>query len=251
MVPVPLEGQDDIDHVLQHLGSGNGAFLGDVTDEDHWQLKGLGGENQLGRRLSNLRHGSGCALHPRRMQGLDGVHEQEVRLVLFDGLHDAFGGGLGQDEKVRAQNAEPVGPQAHLLGALLPGNVEHLSLGLHGRLKAEGGLADAGLTAQQNERTGHETTAEDAVEFSFTRADPGAGLLGVVAEGAGLRHAGGHRRPLHARVGALLEFCNGIPGLAAGALPHPLAGHMAAVAADKSRARLGHRSISAGSSPIP
>ena len=42
MPALALEGQDAIDHVLQNLGAGDDAFLGDMADQHQNEALGLG-----------------------------------------------------------------------------------------------------------------------------------------------------------------------------------------------------------------
>ena len=238
VVPVALECEDDVHHVLEDLGPGNRTLLGDVADQYDRQLERLGSEDQLSRGFSDLCHGAGCALHTGRVQGLDRVDEEQVGAVLLDGFHDAFRGGLGQDEQFSSEGAEAVGTQPHLFRTFLAGDVQHLSGGLHGRLQTQRGLSDARFPTEQDEGARNEPAAQYAVEFPFTRTHADTGLLRVVAQGAGFSNARGNSRPLQSRIGGLLEFGNRIPRFATRTATDPLARHMSAIAADEMGTRL-------------
>ena len=64
--------------------------------------------------------------------------------------------------------AGAVGPQPHLGGGLLPGDVERAQPrpgGLGGDLEQQGGLADPGLAGEEHGSAGDQAAAEDAVEL--------------------------------------------------------------------------------------
>ena len=76
MAAFAFKVQHGIHHVLHHLGPGNRAFLGDVSDEDQRCTPTLGKANQLLRRAAHLRHGAGCGLQSVQIHGLDRVNDQ-------------------------------------------------------------------------------------------------------------------------------------------------------------------------------
>ena len=72
----------------------------------------------------------------------------------------------------RCGEAEPLGPQPHLRGRLLAGEVDGAAAGVGERgrhLEQQRRLADAGLAADQQRRAGHDAAAGDAVEFRQCR----------------------------------------------------------------------------------
>jgi hypothetical protein len=86
-------------------------------------------------------------------------------------------------------------------------------------------LADAGLAAEQDERTGHDAAAEDAIELADAGRQPRR--IGELNLGVQLRDAAGaklgvaiDRRRRFRRRGAL--FDQRVPGAALSALPQPL-----------------------------
>ncbi len=131
------------------------------------------------------------------------------------------------------QGADPLGAQPHLPGGLLTGDHEGRPVGGRdpvGDLEQQGGLADAGLPGHQQDRTGHQAAAEDAVEL----LDPGgdgsrAGELHFGDRpGGGRDRPGGHRAQGSSDGSGLLQ---GAPGLALGAPAHPLRRGVAALGA--------------------
>jgi len=84
--------------------------------------------------------------------------------------------GLGHDEEILGERAEPVGAQPDLRGRLL-GTHEQATgaVGGHGpeRLQHACALAHAGLTADERDRTRDQPAAEHAVELGDARGSPG------------------------------------------------------------------------------
>ena len=73
------------------------------------------------------------------------------------------------------QRADPLGPQPHLRGGLLTG--DHQRRPVHRghpvrHLEQQRRLAHAGLPTDEDERRGHESAAEDAVELVHPGRDP-------------------------------------------------------------------------------
>ena len=156
MVPVPFEGEDHVDHVLEDLGAGDGA-LGDVADEHNWKLEWLGGEDEFR-----------CGLRtqpPNRARLTRGVCRVWMESTKSRSgscsltADDALRGGLWQHEQFGAEGAKAVGPKAHLFRAFLSGHVEHLPAAFMAvcRLRV---TSDAGLTTEKDEGTRHEPTAQ-------------------------------------------------------------------------------------------
>ena len=99
--------------------------------------------------------------------GLHRVDDEQVGLDRVDVAEDRGQVGLGGEEEVVAQGADAVGPQPHLGGGLLAGDVERRGrLGEpRGHVEQQGRLADAGLAGQQHHRAGHQAAAEHPVEL--------------------------------------------------------------------------------------
>ncbi len=81
--------------------------------------------------------------------------------------------GLGREPDGRIREAEPFGPHPHLCRGLLAGNIEAGFQALAGEtcggLQEQGGLADAGIAADEDRRGRDQPAAEDAVEFVKSR----------------------------------------------------------------------------------
>ena len=152
VVPLALEKEDDIDHVLEGLGPGQRAVLGDVADQEGGDLAALGETEDLVGRLPDLADRARARGHLGRENGLDGVHDEDLGREPLGLGQDAFEVGLGQKIEPPVPDAQPVAPELDLLQGFLAGNVEDRGLpGGHipGNLEEEGRLADAGLAADR------------------------------------------------------------------------------------------------------
>ncbi len=90
-----------------HPGAGDGAFLGDMADEEKGGDPGeLGLLHQPKGRLSYLVQGAGGRGDSGGVHGLDGIQGQEGGPDLFHYLEDVFQAGLGGHQQV-AKGREP------------------------------------------------------------------------------------------------------------------------------------------------
>ena len=136
-----------------------------------------------------------------------------------------------------AHGIESFGPQPHLLGALLGGDVQRLTRPSRQQLQQQRALADARLAAEQRDRAGHHATAEHTIEL----AEPGGDRLADQRIDVGdrcRRGAGGRCDDRH--VGESDLFDEGVPLPARRALTRPLGVRRAAVGADVFDPGLGH-----------
>ena len=153
-VAVALEVQHDVDEVLEQPRPGDRAVLGDVADEHGRDAALLGHPDQRGRDLADL---ADVARRPVDLGAGDGLHrvdDQQVGLDRVDVAEDRGQVGLGGQEQVVAQCADAVGPQPHLGGGLLAGDVERASpLGEpRGHVEQQGRLAHARLAGHAARR---------------------------------------------------------------------------------------------------
>ena len=82
MVPVSFKGQHNINNVLQHSGARQLAVLGDMPHRHDGGTGGLGKMNQLGAAVANLAWGPRHGIHASVVHQLNGVQDQDIRLVL-------------------------------------------------------------------------------------------------------------------------------------------------------------------------
>ena len=170
-MPVTLELEDHVHQVLDGAWAGDRPVLGHVTDEQHRDARGLGEGGERGGDRPGLRHTAGDTLHTRGVQGLQGIDDDELRAGHLDLPQRGLQVVLCGEPEVRGQCVGASGALADLPDRLLGGDVEDAAV-LPGPpvrdLQQERGLADAGLTGEQDRTAGHHTTAEDAVELADT-----------------------------------------------------------------------------------
>ena len=166
---VAFEIEHGVDHVLEHAGPGDGAFLGDVPDQHEREAARLGEPDQLEAGGADLADAAGRALDGVEPHGLDGVDDDEAEIFLRlerggDIAHVDGGGKLHR----RVGEAEPAGAEADLVDGFFAGHVAH-ALAMAGErgggLQHEGGFTDAGIPADEHDGGRHEAAAEDAIEF--------------------------------------------------------------------------------------
>ena len=191
VVLVALEVEDHVDQVLEGLGAGDGAVLGDLADQEGGDGALLGQPHQLGGDLADLADPAGGAGQLGVGHGLDRVDHHHGRPDLLDQGADGPQVGLGGQQQPRVQGPQPLGPEADLLARLLGADVQHRAVGGEAgqHPQQQGRLADAGLAGQQHHRPGDQAAAEDAVELLDAGGPVGAGLGGDLGDG----DRGGHR----------------------------------------------------------
>ena len=170
-----LEQEHAVDQVLEHARAGDRALLGDVADEDDGAPDPLRHLHHLVGRLADLGDRAGRACEVGRVKRLDRVDHARVGALRFERGQDALQRGLGDRRHRERALPEPLGAEAHLRGRLLAGDVERLparGLEVPERHPGEGRLADPGRAAEQDQRPGHEATAEHPVELSDPRQQP-------------------------------------------------------------------------------
>ncbi len=71
MAALALEIQHGIDHVFEHTGTGEGAFLGHMTDQNNGDIALLGDPDHFLRRGPDLSDAAGGAVDGIDKHGLD------------------------------------------------------------------------------------------------------------------------------------------------------------------------------------
>ena len=171
-----FEVEHGVDHVLEHARPGDDTFLGHVADEYQDKAAPLGHPDQLLRGCANLTDRAGRAVQGVEVHRLDRIDDNQGRGVLAVERGDdvAHIARCSQQQGARG-DAETLRAQANLIDGLLAGDVGG-NRGLPGRLLAGRGdrccrleqqsrLADPGIAADQDRRTGYEPAAADAVEL--------------------------------------------------------------------------------------
>src|SRR5262245_61907804 len=125
MVPFAFEIEDRVDDVLEHLGPGETAVLGHVSDDEHRHVLTFCREQDLRRCFAHLANTTWRRLHLQREDGLDRIDDEERGPQAYELLEDAFETGLGEKVQRRAANPEPLASQLDLMLRLLARAVEH------------------------------------------------------------------------------------------------------------------------------
>ena len=185
-MPLALEVDHGIDHVLQDAWPGELAFLGDMAHEKYGAASGFGMHHQRQGGFAQLRHRAGRGVHVGLVHRLDGVDDQHLGPGFGAALEDLVEVGLRSHEQVGAGAFEPCGSQLELAEGFFTRDVE----GLHaargeqrGGLQKQGGLADTRITTDEDQRTFDHAAAEHPVELGDARAHPVFILRGHVLEG--------------------------------------------------------------------
>jgi len=161
--------------VLQDARTGNGAFFGNMPDQENRDTAGFGQLAQPGGAFAHLGNGSGGGFHFRQGHRLNGINHHQRGLDCLDvrkyhpkvcfrhqeqiPRQGCLAGGIVRGQTHRAH--------LHLAFRFLTGDVEHdvLFRQLHRHLQGERGLSDARVAAYQHDRTGHNPPAQHPGEF--------------------------------------------------------------------------------------
>ena len=214
---LPFKMQHTVHHVLQHLGACQGAFFVDVAHHKNGDAQALGQVHQGHGALLNLGHTAWRGVGLPVVHRLNGVHDQNIRLLLLHRRHHIVQVGLRVEIQPLPGDTQPLGPQLNLPLRLLAGHIEHRGKLAQAvaDLQHQSGLADARGTAHQHQRALHGSPAQHAVQFAHSRGEAQfVGGLHVV-HGTGLSQGRGGQAPpcfflALRRRGGLLH--NGVPG---------------------------------------
>ena len=239
--------------MLEHFGTGEHAFFGDVADNHDGGAGGFGGADEDVAGVGDLAGGAGGGGDFVEGEGLDGVDDDELVFAVEDGLGDVVSRGGGGEIEVGDEGAfdvdfgleEAHGAKFDLGGGFFAGDVED-GAGLgdgFGDLEEEGGFADAGLASEEGDGAAEDAAAEDKVELGEAGSQAGFFFVGFdVGEGGGFDDAAGARGFFEEGFGLDLGFLleHGVPFAAVGALPGPFGRAEAAFLADESRVGFCH-----------
>ena len=78
VVALAFEVEHGVDDVLERLGTGEAAVLGDVADEERRDVVALRGEQELRRRFADLADAAGRGLELQREHRLDRVDDRSA-----------------------------------------------------------------------------------------------------------------------------------------------------------------------------
>ena len=175
VMPVALERQHRVDHVLEDARPGETAVLGDVTDDHDGDAAALGLDHQPVGARPHLYDAAGWGPQHRVGDGLDAVDHDEGGSDLVDGGDDVGHRGRRQQPQVGAYRTEPLGTQAYLLRALFGAHVQRGRRPPCQQLEEQGALADSRFAAEQRDRTSDDAAAEHPVELADARRLRAAG----------------------------------------------------------------------------
>ena len=232
--------------MFQQLRTGQRAVLGDVADEEHGAGGALGKVLKLGRALLQLRNRTRRRLQQVALHRLDGIDNENVRIQGFYMLENLLGAGFREDIAVWCGVAgEAGGTHFELRFALLAGDVEHfLATQFQRHLEQQGGFADAGLAAQQDDAAAHDAASQHTVKLCVSgRCARESREFDVVDDlGAALRQ-NGRKTAFLGRCGLLEDnlLLEGVPLVAFGTPAQPFRRLRSAVLAVVHRFALRHR----------
>ena len=164
---VAFEVQHGIDHVLEHTGTGQRALLGHVADENRGHTLLFGEPDQLRSAFAKLCDGARCGFQALAEQRLDGIDDQNLRRLRRQRTDDALHAGLRQQLHRRLPDTQTVCAKADLVERFLPRDVAAAAIAAEVGDGAEQqrGLADPGITADEDHGAGHQAAAKHAVQF--------------------------------------------------------------------------------------
>jgi hypothetical protein len=207
VVPIALEVEHSVDHVLEHARAGECAFLGDVPDKDDRGAGGFGKVHKLGAAPAQLGDRAGRGFEVGLVDHLNRVNHADIWFDLACLLHDAREIGIAQHKQVvGVRDVEALGSHLDLLRGFFGRNVQDLArpvgIGLvefdrrspcARSLEQQCGLADAGFAADEHDTARDKPfvlvvfcAAEDSIEF----ADAGGQAPGRCVGGADLGDGG-------------------------------------------------------------
>ncbi len=244
VVAVALELEDAVDEMLEDARPGDGAVLRDVADEDGCDAGLFRDAQKPSRGLAHLCDRAGSGAERGCVERLDGVDDADVGSQRLERRAHDVQIRLGEDLD-RLGAAEPRCAKRDLRGRLLARHEERAApaAGYRSeRTEQERRLPDPRFAADEDERGGNETAAENPIQLGYTGGD----ALGLVdrdiADRDRLRRT--RRRRVRRRPVELLD--EGAEGAAAGAASEPATGRGAAIGAGELDGDLCHGNASLG-----
>ena len=254
---VPFEGDDGVDHVFQHPRARDGAFLGDMADQEQDHAGGFRASQQERHALPDLGDAPRRAFELLGEKGLDRIDHDDARFPVGEDRQDRLGRGLGRDLHRRAGHADAVGPQGDLFDRFLPGDVDRrhpVGRPLRHELEEERRFPYSRIAGKEHHRAVDKTSAEDAVDFRHPAADPRCiARRGRGGECGHLGRRGAGRAGRSGNAGGLPHLGDRVPGPAIVAPAHPFGERFPAFGADVNRFHFpvhGHQLSASGRSGI-
>ena len=154
VMALAFEVEHGVDDMLERLGTGEAAVFRDVPDQERRDVVALRGKQELRRRFAHLADAAGRRLKLQREHRLHRVDDDQRRFDAADFFENALDAGFGQQIERRIADAEAIAARLDLMLGLFAGRIQHRADGMRevrGRLQQQGGLADAGLAAEQHQ----------------------------------------------------------------------------------------------------
>ena len=173
VVAIALELEHAVDEMLEDTRSGDRAVLRHVTDQDRRHARLLRDAEKPPGGLANLRDGSRSRAERGGVERLHRIDDAYVGTLRFERRADRVELGLGEDVD-RLGAAEPRGAERDLRCGLLARDEECATAATRDRPERgeqERRLSDAGLTADEHQRSGNEPTPQDPVELRDSGRD--------------------------------------------------------------------------------
>ena len=241
-----LQLQHHIHHVFQHLGAGQRAFFGHMTDEKDGDVVLLAATQERRRTIAHLADRAGGAGTAGAMNRLHRIDNDQRRFDRFDLLQDLFHFDLGKDQQVTILNIHARGPAPHLMDTLLSADIENRTDtfgNLGGHVEQQGAFANPRFATHQHTAARHNATAQDAIHLGHAQGETRHALLGNIRQRDRTRCRGAGRQ--EAALALLLlaydKLLQRIPFAAIGTFAHPFHLSAATFGADVLGFCFGHR----------
>src|SRR5262245_32642911 len=168
MLSRPLEIQNSVDQVLERFWSGNGAILRDVADQKDRNMLLLCPKQQLRRNLSDLTDAAWSHFKFFAKSCLYGINDHHLGSKLFSSRENFLDRHFGINMQIRGSTIQTLSPHLDLLSGFFAGRIKDDGFAREARrhIQHERRLSDARIPAQEYQRTGHNTSSENAIEFS-------------------------------------------------------------------------------------
>ena len=149
--------------MLQNARPGYGALFRHMPDQHDNDAGVLGKILQPGGRFTHLGDTARGRIQVLVIGRLDTVYNSEDRTDGRDVLQDGLQTGFRDQKQVLGFQAKTLGSHFNLPGALLAGNIQDGPMQvrcLSGNLQQQGGLSDARIAADENQRAGDKAAAQ-------------------------------------------------------------------------------------------
>ena len=158
---IALKVEHAVHHVFQDLWPGYKALFIHMADDKNGDIPLFSQLHKLHGAVLNLADAAGGRIDLLVIQGLNGVHNENVRLFGLNALQHIAQIRLREDEKIFTFCVQTLRPELELVDGFFAGDIENPELLTQSftDLQHEGGLTDTGSTTHQHQRAFHRTAA--------------------------------------------------------------------------------------------